>query len=719
VNKTWWKSLNNYYNSYILTISKLKIRFINKSFRVFPLSFFRGKILQKKRRHQLISKIRKREGDIVTFDRKKITKAVLKAVKEVNGDVDSVPEISNKVVRSLEKKYSKDLIPRIGDVQDIVEVSLMDAGMVDVAKAYILYRQKRRELREAKSSIGVVDELKLSYNAVKTLQMRYLLRDDSNSVIESTSQLFRRVAKAISNGDGEVHEDEFFSVMANTKFLPNSPTMMNAGTGRGTLSACFVLPIEDNLKSIMTTASQMAYILQFGGGTGFNFSRLRHKGSPISSTHGRACGPVAVLKHYNSVSNLITQGGKREGANMGILRVDHPDIVEFIDFKREDIHTNDMFRCFNTSVWITDDFMKRVKKDEDYILTDATGIEVSESARRIYEMILMGAWRDGNPGVIFGDTINKRNALKDLDEIEATNPCAEQPLLPYESCNLGSINLSKFVDSREIDEESLITTVGTAVRFLDSVIDVNKYPIKAIEDLTKENRKIGLGIMGFADLLLRLRVRYDSNEGLKIAERLMKLVSETALETSIALGEEKGSFPNIDKSTFKTPMRNATLTTIAPTGTLSILGDCSQSIEPLFAVAYKRRVLGQELLEINPTFESIAREEGFYSEDLLRKVSSALSIQEIKDIPKSIRRIFVTAHDISPDWHVKMQAAFQKYVDNAVSKTVNLPSNTGTDDVRKVFDLAHKLGCKGITVYRDKSRHNQVLDTCESGVCEL
>tara|TARA_B100001964_G_scaffold245711_1_gene335051 strand:- start:9405 stop:11408 length:2004 start_codon:yes stop_codon:yes gene_type:complete len=667
----------------------------------------------------LISKIRKREGDIVTFDRKKITKAVLKAVKEVNGDVDSVPEISNKVVRSLEKKYSKDLIPRIGDVQDIVEVSLMDAGMVDVAKAYILYRQKRRELREAKSSIGVVDELKLSYNAVKTLQMRYLLRDDSNSVIESTSQLFRRVAKAISNGDGEVHEDEFFSVMANTKFLPNSPTMMNAGTGRGTLSACFVLPIEDNLKSIMTTASQMAYILQFGGGTGFNFSRLRHKGSPISSTHGRACGPVAVLKHYNSVSNLITQGGKREGANMGILRVDHPDIVEFIDFKREDIHTNDMFRCFNTSVWITDDFMKRVKKDEDYILTDATGIEVSESARRIYEMILMGAWRDGNPGVIFGDTINKRNALKDLDEIEATNPCAEQPLLPYESCNLGSINLSKFVDSREIDEESLITTVGTAVRFLDSVIDVNKYPIKAIEDLTKENRKIGLGIMGFADLLLRLRVRYDSNEGLKIAERLMKLVSETALETSIALGEEKGSFPNIDKSTFKTPMRNATLTTIAPTGTLSILGDCSQSIEPLFAVAYKRRVLGQELLEINPTFESIAREEGFYSEDLLRKVSSALSIQEIKDIPKSIRRIFVTAHDISPDWHVKMQAAFQKYVDNAVSKTVNLPSNTGTDDVRKVFDLAHKLGCKGITVYRDKSRHNQVLDTCESGVCEL
>jgi ribonucleoside-diphosphate reductase alpha chain len=667
----------------------------------------------------LISKIRKREGDIVTFDRKKIVKAILKAVKEVNGDVNSVPEISNKVVRSLEKKYSKNLIPRIGDVQDIVEVSLMDAGMVDVAKAYILYRQKRRELREAKSSIGVVDELKLSYNAVKTLQMRYLLRDDSNSVIESTSQLFRRVAKAISNGDGEVHEDEFFSVMANTKFLPNSPTMMNAGTGRGTLSACFVLPIEDNLKSIMTTASQMAYILQFGGGTGFNFSRLRHKGSPISSTHGRACGPVAVLKHYNSVSNLITQGGKREGANMGILRVDHPDIVEFIDFKREDIHTNDMFRCFNTSVWITDDFMKRVKKDEDYILTDATGIEVCESARRIYEMILMGAWRDGNPGVIFGDTINKRNSLKDLDEIEATNPCAEQPLLPYESCNLGSINLSKFVDSREIDEESLITTVGTGVRFLDGVIDVNKYPIKAIEDLTKENRKIGLGIMGFADLLLRLRVRYDSNEGLKIAERLMKLVSDTALETSIALGEEKGSFPNIDKSTFKTPMRNATLTTIAPTGTLSILGDCSQSIEPLFAVAYKRRVLGQELLEINPTFESIAREEGFYSEDLLRKVSSALSIQEIKDIPKSIRRIFVTAHDISPDWHVKMQAAFQKYVDNAVSKTVNLPSNTGTDDVRKVFDLAHKLGCKGITVYRDKSRNNQVLDTCESGVCEL
>ena len=667
-----------------------------------------------------VSKIRKRDGRIVDFDQRKITDAILKALTAVkHRDGGLAKGLSDSVVKLVNERFARK-IPGVEDVQDMVEEVLVKKGYVDVAKAYILYRQKRTEIREFKTFFDVVDDLKLGINAIKVLKRRYLLRDEEGNVIETPSQMFRRVARAIAkadllydkNADVKKTEEDFYQIMANLEFLPNSPTLMNAGTRLGQLSACFVLPVEDSIEGIFTTLKHMAIIHQSGGGTGFSFSKLRPAGDIVGSTKGIASGPVSFMTIYDAATNVIKQGGRRRGANMAILDVTHPDVLKFIEVKsREGALTN-----FNISVAVTDEFMEAVEKDGEYSLINPRSGKVEEKlrARHVFDLIVANAWRTGDPGFVFIDEINRHNPTPKVGEIRSTNPCGEQPLLPYESCNLGSINLAEMVKDGDLDWEKLRGATRTAVHFLDNVIDVNKYPIPRIAKITKANRKIGLGVMGFADMLIQLGIPYDSEEALAAAENVMKFISEEATKKSVEIGEERGPFPNFkgslwEKKGYKT-LRNSTVTTVAPTGTISIIAGCSSGIEPIFAMAFVRNVMeGTRLLEIQCTFEKVAREKGFFSMDLMLKIAKTGSIQNLEEIPKEMRRVFVTALDIAPEWHVKMQAAFQKYVDNAVSKTVNLPPDATVEDVRKIYWLAYKLKCKGITIYRYGSKKEQVL----------
>jgi ribonucleoside-diphosphate reductase alpha chain len=676
-----------------------------------------------------IRKIRKRDGRIVDFNPQKIADAIWKAARAVGGrDRALSVKLAEEVIEALERQLKPDEIPTVEQVQDLVEKTLIERGHARTAKAYILYRQKRAEIRKAKALLGVVDELKLPLNAILVLERRYLRKDERGRVIESTGQLFRRVARGIAaiekrygKSEAEVgkFEEAFYRMMTNRKFIPNSPTLMNVGTELGQLSACFVLPIEDSIESIFDTLKATALIHKTGGGTGFSFSRLRPRGDVVKTTGGIASGPISFAKIFDTATEVIKQGGRRRGANMGILSVEHPEILDFIVAKEKE----GILRNFNISVAITDKFMTAVEKDAEFELINPRNGAVVDSlkARVIWNLIIMMAWKNGEPGVIFIDTINKHNPTPLLGEIEATNPCGEQPLLPYESCNLGSIDVSKFVtDDREIDWESLREVVRLAVRFLDNVIDANVYVLPQIEKITKGNRKIGLGIMGFADMLIKLGIPYNSEKALQTAEELMKFITTEGRKMSVELGEEKGSFPNFEGSIWAKryqTMRNATVTTIAPTGTISIIAGCSQGIEPLFAICYVREVaesLGRSLIEVNPLFETIALREGFYSEELMKTIAKKTSIQDVREIPEDIRKIFVTAHDISAEWHVRMQAAFQKYTDNAVSKTINFPNWATPHDIEKAFWLAYKLGCKGITVYRHGSRQVQVLRPIES-----
>jgi len=631
-------------------------------------------------------------------------------------------------VQRLEKELKPGEIPTVEQVQDLVEKTLIENGHARTAKAYILYRQKRAEIRRMKLLLGVVDELKLPLNAILVLERRYLRKDENGRVIESTAQMFRRVAKGIAEiekqygkNESEISkwENEFFHSLTNFEFIPNSPTLMNTGTESGQLSACFVLPVEDSIESIFNALKSAAIIHKTGGGTGFAFSRLRPKGDMVKTTGGIASGPISFATIYDSATDVVKQGGRRRGANMGILRVDHPDIMDFIVAKEKE----GILRNFNISVALTDEFMQAVENDDDFdLINPRNGAVVKRvKARAIWNLIVMMAWKNGEPGVIFLDTINKHNYTPHVGIIESTNPCGEQPLLPYESCNLGSIDVSKFVtDDGKMDWDRLRETVRKTVRFLDNVIDANVYVLPEIEKITKGNRKIGLGVMGFADMLIKIGIKYDTQEGLQMGERLMKFINDEGHKMSSELGEEKGSFPNfygsIWEKDWKT-MRNATVTTIAPTGSISIIAGCSQGIEPLFAIAYVREVaesLGRSLVEINPLFEKMALREGFYSEELMRKISRKTSIQDVEEIPEHIRRLFVTAHDIGAEMHVRMQAAFQKYTDNAVSKTINFPNWATPNDIEKAYWLAYKLGCKGITVYRHGSREVQVLRPVES-----
>ncbi|AUS96402.1 ribonucleoside-diphosphate reductase, adenosylcobalamin-dependent [Clostridium thermosuccinogenes] len=566
--------------------------------------------------------------------------------------------------------------------------------------------------------------MSLTENAIKVLEKRYLAKDEEGRLLENPEGMFRRVAKAVAAADVKYVsapelkkiEQEFFEMMANLEFLPNSPTLMNAGRPLGQLSACFVLPIEDTMEGIFETIKNAALIHKSGGGTGFSFSRLRPRGAAVNSTGGVASGPVSFMRVFNAATEAVKQGGTRRGANMGILRVDHPDILEFITSKRDNADITN----FNISVGITEDFMEAVEKGWDYELIDPHTKKVTgtKNAREVFDLIVDMAWNNGEPGIVFLDRLNKANVTPELGEIESTNPCGEQPLLPYEACNLGSINLSLMLKENgnvvDVDFDKLRKTVIKAVHFLDNVIDVNKYPLPEIDEMTRGTRKIGLGVMGWADMLCKMRIPYNSQKAINLAEKVMKFIQEESRKASIEIAERKGVFPYYDKSIYKEMgirVRNATTTTIAPTGTLSIIAGVSSGIEPLFAISYIRNVMdNDELVEVNPLFKQIAEKEGFYSEELMRRIAKKGSISGFAEIPKYIRDVFVTSHDISPEGHVKMQAAFQKYTDNAVSKTVNLRHEATKEDVREVFILADKLNCKGVTIYRDGSRDSQVLN---------
>lgn len=554
-----------------------------------------------------------------------------------------------------------------------------------------------------------------SETALRVLESRYLGKDEKGEVIETPDELFKRVAKAIASVETDSGRDDleavFYEIMIRREFLPNSPTLMNAGTSVGQLSACFVLPVEDSIESIFEQSRRMAIIFKSGGGVGLSFSRLRPAGDMVMSTRGKSSGPVSFMYVYDTTAEVVKQGGRRRGAMMGALVVNHPDIMAFIEAKVDLGSLTNM----NTSVCITEEFMEALKVEGSFQLInprsgDAVG---SLKASEVFDAIVERAWTTGEPGLIFIDRINSSNPTPGQGAIETTNPCGEQPLLPNESCNLGSINLASMVRDETVDWERLDYVVGAAIYFLDNVIEANVFPFPEIEENTKHNRKVGLGVMGFAECLVKLGIQYDSDEGVSWADRIMSRIAGVARRASAKLAEVRGPFPAFEHSRYSSgkPIRNSTRTTIAPTGSISIIADVTGAIEPMFSVGLKRQgILDNETFyDVNPVFKEIAQRQGFWSEDIARQVSTVASIQKIEAIPEEVRRLFRTAHDVSPEWHIKMQAAFQKYVDNAVSKTLNLPSDATRDDVRVAFLTAYDMGCKGVTVYRDGARENQPM----------
>ena len=595
----------------------------------------------------------------------------------------------------------------------------------------------RRRVKEALDEAGFVQDLaqapaRLTDNAHAVLKRRYQAKDREGNVIEDPEQMFHRVARNLAQADRpygatdsdlQAIEEEFYQVMSRLDYLPNSPTLMNAGRELQMLSACFVLPVHDAMDSIFETVKQATLVQKSGGGTGFAFSRLRPEGDIVGSTGGVASGPVSFMRAFDAATEAVKQGSTRRGANMGILHVTHPDILKFIAAKEDGKSISN----FNISVAVTEEWMERAKNGQEYdLISPRTGKVAGQlNAGEVFDQLCQMAWKTGDPGIVFLDRINRDNPNPQLGDIESTNPCGEQPLLPYESCNLGSINLARMVrytdEGVEVDWDNLGRTINTAVHMLDNVIDMNDYPIPQIDEMSKQTRRIGLGVMGFADLLIQMGVPYDSEDALAVAEKVMGYIQDKTNEASAALAEARGVFPAWEGSAYNYPggprLRNSAPTTIAPTGTISIIAGCSSGIEPLFALSYERNVMDNtRLMEGNALFEAVARKEGFLSQPLMEELAQKGSLRELNGgIPEWAKRLFATSHDISPEWHVRMQAATQKYTDNAVSKTINFPHDATAQDIGHAYMLAYELGCKGITIYRDGSKQNQVLSTGETG----
>ena len=595
----------------------------------------------------------------------------------------------------------------------------------------------RDRVREALEAGGILDDFAsvsptLTKNSLAVLKRRYQAKDREGLVIEEPEEMFHRVAHNLALADLNYSateeqlkdtEEEFYQVMRRLEYLPNSPTLMNAGRELQMLSACFVLPVSDSMEEIFETVKQATLVQKSGGGTGFAFSRLRPEGDIVGSTGGVASGPVSFMRAFDGATEAVKQGSTRRGANMGILNVTHPDILKFISSKEDGKSISN----FNISVAVTEEFMEKAQRGEDYeLINPRTGkITGRLNAREVFDLLVEMAWKTGDPGIVFLDRINRDNPTPQLGQIESTNPCGEQPLLPYESCNLGSVNLARMVrfteEGDEVDWDKLARVIKTAVHMLDNVIDMNDYPIPAIDEMSKKTRRIGLGVMGFADMLIELGIPYDTEEALEVAQKMMGVIRRETEQASVELAEVRGVFPAWKGSIYDhsggPPMRNSAPTTIAPTGTISIIAGCSSGIEPLFALSYVRNVMDNtRLVEGNPAFEAVARREGFHSQSLMERLAEKGSLHELDgEVPQWAKRLFVTSHDISPEWHVRMQAAFQQHTSNAVSKTINFPQAATVQDISDAYMLAHELGCKGITIYRDGSKDNQVLSTGDSG----
>jgi ribonucleoside-diphosphate reductase alpha chain len=667
-----------------------------------------------------LTHIVKRSGKLVLFDEKKVVSAVWKAMQATEeGTKEDAESVKDLIVKKLNDAFPENP-PTVEDVQDIVEQALMELQFVKVAKGYILYRHERSQLREEKSQLmgGKIDELDLAINGLRVLEQRYLMRDEKGNIIETPSELFWRVANKIASAEHKFGEDQrqaartFFKLMTNMEFLPSSPILMNAGTPRQ-LSSCCVLPIDDHIDSIFKTLADAAIMQKNGSGTGFSFSRLRPKGDFVAGNSSTTSGPLAFMRIYEMAMHAVKQGGRRQGANMAILRVDHPDILDFINLKLD----GQTLSNFNISVAVTDQFMEAVEQDAEYdLINPRTKQAVGKlNARVVFDSILASSWRVGDPGILFIDRINTSNSCKHIGEYEATSPCAEQPMLPYECCVEGSINLAVCVKKRrgksyDFDWEKLRRIVHDAVWFLDDAVDVNNYLLPDVERMTKGTRRIGLGVMGFADLLFELMIPYDTDEGVELGERIAKAIAEDADRASHELALKRGTYGFYKGSAHEkagNKRRNAVLLGIAPTGTISLIADVSGGLEPNFALTYRRTLAdGRELTVVNPFFEGAAQE---LDDDVIRKIVQRGVIDAEDAVPEEIRRVFVTSQHISPESHIKMQAAFQKWIDGAISKTINFPANVGIREIGEGLFLAWKMGCKGITVYRDGSLTSQVL----------